>query len=90
MTTAQYIAAGLGLLVIIGPLLWKAAEWTIEAWFSDDGNHKPARLAGPSFKDAINALAGIRQRLIATGTFQAEQKTAIDALTLALVDGSDK
>ena len=89
MTTVQYIAAAAAVLLVAGPVtsgLEQAAGW----WFSDDHDHPPARLAGPSFKDAINALAGIRTRLIATDTFGAEQKTAIDALTLALVDGSDK
>lgn len=90
MTTVQYIAAGGAVLVAIWPSMKDAAERAVGWWFSDDNDHPPAPLVGPSFRDAINALAGIRQRLIATDTFGAEQKTAIDALTLALVDGSDK
>lgn len=90
MTTAQYIAAAAAVLLAAGPWITSGLERAAGWWFSDDHDHPPARLVGPSFKDAINALAGIRQRLIATDTFGAEQKTAIDALTLALVDGSDK
>lgn len=90
MTTAQYLASFSALLLMLWPAVKASAEYAVGWWFSDDHDHPPARLVGPSFKDAINSLAGIRQRLIATDCFGDNQKQAIDALTLALVDGSDK
>lgn len=44
----------------------------------------------PSFKSAIEALSLVRTRIVATGHLEDSQRQAIDALTLALVDGSDK
>lgn len=90
MTTVQYIAAAAAVLVVVSPWLKALGGLLVEWMVSDDGNHKPPRLLGPSFRDAINNLAGIRTRLVATDALGPEQKTAIDALTLALVDGSDK
>lgn len=90
MTTAQYIAAAAAVIVAFWPALKAGGESAIRWWFSDDHDHPPARLLGPSFQTSINSLAGIRQRLSATGCLGDTQKQAIDALTLALVDGSDK
>lgn len=45
---------------------------------------------GVSYEDAIHNLAVVRSRLRDTGLLADEQKKAIDALTLALVAGSDK
>lgn len=45
---------------------------------------------GVSFEAAVHDLASVRSRLVATGHLGDEQKSAIDALTLALVSGSDK
>ena len=44
----------------------------------------------PSFRDAIEALSQVRSRIVATEHLAEAQKQAIDVLTLALVDGSDK
>lgn len=90
MTTAQYIAATAAVLVVFWPAMKDATERAAGWWFSDDHDHPPARLVGPSFQAAINSLAGIRQRLSATQCLGDTQRQAIDALTLALVDGSDK
>jgi hypothetical protein len=45
---------------------------------------------GPTYQEAIANLALVRARLLATENLADEQKKAIDALTLALVAGSDK
>ena len=90
MTTVQYIAAAAAVLLVAGPWFTGGVERLAGWWFSDDHDHPPARLIGPSFQTAINSLAGIRQRLVATDCLGDTQKQAIDALTLALVDGSDK
>jgi hypothetical protein len=44
----------------------------------------------PSYRDSIFFLSEVRRRLIVTETLDDSRKKAIDVLTLALVDGSDK
>lgn len=44
----------------------------------------------PSYQAVIADLARVRRRLVDTGMLADDQKRAIDVLTLALVDGSDK
>lgn len=44
----------------------------------------------PSYQATIADLAMVRRRLVETGMLADDQKRAIDVLTLALVDGSDK
>jgi hypothetical protein len=84
MTTAQYISGFLALAVLLWPQL--PAIW---AWIKsqDVGGSKPPP---SSYRDAIVYLAFVRNRLVATGALGEDQKRAIDVLTLALVDGSDK
>jgi hypothetical protein len=48
------------------------------------------RPAPPSYQEAIAYLAKVRTRLLATDALDESRKQAIDVLTLALVDGSDK
>lgn len=90
MTTLQYIAAAAAVSLVAGPWARAACQAAVERLVSDDGDHKPARLSGPTFQQAISSLAGVRQRLSVTGCLNADQKAAIDVLTLALVEGSDK
>jgi hypothetical protein len=51
---------------------------------------KVPRLGGPTYQQAIANLALVRKRLVDTGVLGDDQKDAIDKLTLALVEGSDK
>lgn len=44
----------------------------------------------PSYRSAIESLAAVRSRLIATDTLDDKAKAAINELTLCLVAGSDK
>ena len=44
----------------------------------------------PSYRSAIESLAAVRSRLIATETLDDKAKAAINELTLCLVAGSDK
>lgn len=44
----------------------------------------------PSYRSAIESLAAVRSRLIATETLDDKAKAAINDLTLCLVAGSDK
>lgn len=90
MTTMQYIAVAIAVAVAIWPQVMALGESVIGWIGSDDGDHDPPALVGPSYKEAIVALANVRLRLRATGTLDDDRKKAIDVLTLGLVDGSDK
>lgn len=50
----------------------------------------PVVSRGPSYQQAMVSLASVRLRLIETSTLSREVSDAIEALTLALVAGSDK
>jgi hypothetical protein len=84
MTTVQYIAAAAGVAVLAWPHLPAIWTWATTQIPLDS---KPE---SASYKDAIVYLAHVRNRLVATSTLADDQKRAIDVLTLALVDGSDK
>ena len=84
MTTFQYIAAVAGVAVLLWPHLPAIWTWaTTQIPLEDEPQ-------AASYKDAIVYLAHVRNRLVVTGTLGDDQKRAIDVLTLALVDGSDK
>lgn len=84
MSAAQYIAAAVGLAVLLWPHLPDLWAWaTTQLPLEED---RPQT----SYRDAIVYLAYVRNRLIVTGTLADDQKRAIDVLTLALVDGSDQ
>lgn len=76
MATFQIIAALAGLAVFAWPFLPRLAGYV--------------KGAGPTYRESILNLAQVRSRLLATGHLDDDQKKAIDVLTLALVDGSDK
>jgi hypothetical protein len=84
MTTVQYISGFLALAV----LLWPQAP-AIWAWLKAQGG-SDAGVPASTYRDAIVYLAFVRNRLVVTGALGDDQKRAIDVLTLALVDGSDK
>jgi hypothetical protein len=44
----------------------------------------------PTYAEVMADLQNVRLRLIKTECFADDQRSAIDVLTLALVDGSDK
>lgn len=90
MTWAQIIAVVAAFGVAFWPQIYAAMESAIGWLSSDDGDHKPAPLVGPSYKEAIAALASVRLRLRSTDCLDETRKQAIDVLTLGLVDGSDK
>jgi len=85
MTILQMLAGGAAVIVAVGPQLGQAATYL--AGLLPGGGEK---LDGPSYKQAIDNLASVRLRLRATDCLHDDQKAAIDVLTLALVDGSDK
>lgn len=90
MTWTQIIAVAAAILVAMWPQIYAALEQVIGWVASDDGDHAPARLLGPTYKEAISALASVRLRLRSTDCLDDDRKKAIDVLTLGLVDGSDK
>lgn len=96
MTYLQVAAAAAAL----GVAFWPTVSQAVSAWLtasSVDGPAKqpvegqmvPAKQA-PSYRDAIYYLSEVRRRLVVTETLDDSRKKAIDVLTLALVDGSDK
>ena len=91
MSTWQLIAAAIGVGIFALPMLPAALRFAFE-WF--DGPAGPVKpldeVVAPNYRDAIWHLSQVRFRLRATGALSEDQKRAIDILTLALVDGSDK
>jgi hypothetical protein len=85
MTILQMLAGSAAVILAVAPQLSQAATYL--AGLLPGGDKEPA---GPSYKQAIDNLAAVRLRLRATDCFHDDQKAAIDVLTLALVDGSDK
>lgn len=67
-------------------LLWPAPPAGISNPFAVPASPK----RGPDYMEAVAALQTVRTRLVQTGALDAEQQKAVDALTLALVSGSDK
>lgn len=90
MTWAQVVAVVAAAVVALWPQIYAAAEHAVGWFASDDGDHTPAAIVGPSYKEAIAALASVRLRLRSTDCLDETRKQAIDVLTLGLVDGSDK
>lgn len=90
MTASQIIAIAAAFAVAFWPQIYAAAETAIGWAFSDDGDHPPTKLLGPTYKEAISALASVRLRLRSTNCLDDDRKKAIDVLTLGLVDGSDQ
>ena len=84
MSVAQYLAAGVGLVVLLWPYIPAMFRGVVMLFDS------PAtKVDAPNYRDAIYYLAQVRSRLSATGSLADDQKRAIDILTLALVDWSD-
>jgi hypothetical protein len=90
MTIMQFVAVVAAIVVALWPQIYAAVERAVGLLASDDNDHAPAPLSGPTYKEAISALAGVRMRLRSTNCFDDERKKAVDVLTLGLVDGSDK
>lgn len=90
MTWGEIAALAAAALIVGAPYAWTLVEGLIAKVGSDDGDHVPAPLVGPSYKEAISALASVRLRLRTTDCLDEDRKKAIDVLTLGLVDGSDK
>ena len=90
MTWAQWLAAGIGVIVLAWPYIPAAVRWVFLR-LADGPAPKPLEEAvAPNYRDSIFYLAQVRFRLSTTGALGDDQKRAIDILTLALVDGSDK
>ncbi len=79
------IAAAVGLGIFAIPAMPAVAQMAL-GWLDRPSDEA----AVPSYRDAIWHLSQVRFRLRATSALSDDQKQAIDILTLALVDGSDK
>jgi hypothetical protein len=87
----------LGIVVALG---WNSiaglAKSAFAAWTSKvpvltpPGVNEPVKSAKVSFVGAIDALAVVRNRLVETGCMDDKSTAAIEAVTHALVAGTDK
>ena len=66
------------------------AAAAVAAWTFRDQLRRAAGSRGPSYQQAMVSLASVRLRLIETSKLSPEAGAAVEALTLALVAGSDK
>jgi len=93
MTTyAQAAAAILAVCVALWPQMKEVAAWLAARQPSLPSLPtvvKPSAVH-PTYAEVMADLQNVRLRLIRTGCFADDQRAAIDVLTLALVDGSDK
>ena len=87
MTIEQMLAAVAAVGVAAWPTLKAAAAWL--AARKPVGPVSPAAIK-PPYSEAMADLQSVRLRLVRTDCLAQDQKNAIDVLTLALVDGSDK
>lgn len=87
MSSLQYVAAVAAVVVALWPQLKQAGAWLVSRVPSLP--ESPARPV-PTYAEAINQLAMVRLRLLETQALEDDQRKAIDILTLALVDGSDR
>jgi len=90
MTWAQWLAAGVGVIVLAWPYIPEAIRWVFLALAEGPAPKPLDEVVAPTYRDSIYYLAQVRLRLSATAALGDDQKRAIDILTLALVDGSDK
>lgn len=87
------VAAAVG---AVGAAFWPTVSHAVSAWLTARSVNVPApdqvvpSQKAPSYRDSIFFLSEVRRRLLATETLDDSRKKAIDVLTLALVDGSDK
>lgn len=90
MSTWQLIAAAIGVVILALPAMPHALRLVFE-WLEPSAPVRPLdEVVAPNYRDSIWHLSQVRFRLLATGALSDDQKQAIDILTLALVDGSDK
>lgn len=80
----------------MSPLLLIAAAAALFLWPRNEKPKDPSPFAAtgptvrPTYQASLAALAAVRLRLLQTEQLDADRKAAIDALTLALVTGSDQ
>lgn len=89
MIHLQIAAAVAAILIAAGPAL--STVWTkvLERVWEPRG--EPAlKPVGPNYQAAMQHLASVRLRLVRAGALTKESSQAIEVLTLALIEGSDK
>lgn len=82
----QVAAAAVAVLVAF----WPNVRDVLASVSWEQQQQQTTRPSAASYRDAIYYLAEVRRRLVATQTLDDERRKAIDSLTLALVEGSDK
>ena len=80
----------------MSPLILIAAAAALFLWPRKDAAKDPSpqirtgQRSHPSYQASLTSLAAVRLRLLQTDQLDDDRKAAIDALTLALVSGSDQ
>lgn len=90
MTYPQVAAAVLAVVVVLFPQIKAAAARVVERFKASGPVLLSQTTVHPTYSDVMADLQSVRLRLIRTGCLSDDQRSAIDVLTLALVDGSDK
>jgi hypothetical protein len=75
-------------VIAVGFLAWPVLQ-AAPAWLAGL-TRGSVSAKGVSYQAAVGHLAHVRSRLLDTGSLDEPQRAAIDVLTLALVNGSDK
>lgn len=78
------------LAVAAAVAFWPAAPQGSRMLSPKPADPQKPTIVRPEFRPAIDALAYVRGRLLATDLLDEQAKSAIDTLTLSLVAGSDK
>jgi hypothetical protein len=91
MIEVAVILAVAGLVV----LMWPAssgdpASVPLSASLTGTAQAMPSQATSASYQSSMLALAHVRSRLLVTDNLDDAAKKSIDAITLALVNGSDK
>lgn len=91
MIWLQYAAVLIAILVVLFPEIKKLLKSCSlpSLGTASKNSAKSSEKKVPTFAEAINALSVVRTRINHTDSLGDQQKSAIDSLTLALVDGSD-
>lgn len=84
----QLAVGAIAVVVAFWPQLFAALQH-VASW-SGTPVRPLGEVVAPSYRDAIYHLAQVRLRLRTTDVLDDARKQAIDALTLALVEGSDQ
>lgn len=89
MIYIQVAAAVAAVALVAAPAL--SALWTrVLVWWWEPPAGPPQPPIGPNYQTAMQHLASVRLRLVRTGGLSKDASAAVETLTLALMNGSEK